>query len=375
MEPKYNVFFLITGVILIGLIVGVTLLAVQANRVNSASEASIDTLNNQVTAVQSSVTSVNAAMTSLTDQVNSAISTMTSDISYNSQEITALTRDLNSITSQLTTLNTQVTSLNARLDDLETASTSASTSITSIQNQLSTISSQITSLQSTTSSLQTSINSLTTRVSALESSYSTKTTTLFTSYSITQDFNTRTLLTTFSPSGTGTLYVSGTSSSATGYIRVYNNTSSTYNDYTFGTGTTISAPVTYGYSYSIYFGNTASSGTVSATLTASYTYSSYSSTTLFTSKSITQNHGDTTIVKTYAPAYTGYFTVTGTSSSSTSYIRIYNNTLSTYTDYAFGTGTTITAPVSAGYSYSIIFGNSASSGTVTATLSGTYFHY
>ncbi|MBN1367749.1 MAG: hypothetical protein JW967_07470, partial [Dehalococcoidales bacterium] len=108
---------------------------------------------------------------------------------------------------------------------------------------------------------------------------------------------------------------------------------------------------------------------------AYYTYSSSTYTTLFTSKNVTQNHGTQTTLITYSPSYTGYFSITGTTSSSSSYIRIYNNTLSTYTDYSFTTGTTVTAPVSAGYSYSIIFGNTASSGTVTATLTGKYYHY
>ena len=373
--PRYNTFFLITGVIIIGLIAGVVLLAVQASRNNSTNEASFQTLNNQATSLQSSLSSANSQMTSLTDQMNEAIAVMTSNIAANGQEITDMIDDITDVGTELTDLNVQLNSIKTNLNDLEDSSSDTSSSITSIQNQLSTITSQISSLQNTVSSLQTSITSLNTRISSLEASSSNKTSTLFTSKTITQDYDTQTLLTTFSPTGTGTLTIYGTSSSSTGYIRLQNNSLGTHKDYSFGTGATINATVTYGYNYAIYFGNTEPSGTVTASVTASYTYSSYSSIALFTSKSVTQNHGTQSTVKTYTPSYSGYFKITGTSSSATSYIRIYNNSLDDYTDYAFGTGTTITAPVIAGNNYSIIFGNTASSGTVTATLSGTYYHY
>ena len=92
---KYNTFFLITGVILVGLIVGVILLAVQASHTNSANETSLQTLNNKVTSLQTSVASANTAMTSLTDQMNEAITTLTSNTSLNSQEIAEANAGIN----------------------------------------------------------------------------------------------------------------------------------------------------------------------------------------------------------------------------------------------------------------------------------------
>ncbi|MBN1366365.1 MAG: hypothetical protein JW967_00350, partial [Dehalococcoidales bacterium] len=294
MESKHNTFFLITGIILVGLIVGVVLLAVQASNNIKSSNTSIEALTTQATSLQSSLASTNSQIASITDQVNESISTLTDNMSLNNQEVAELNQDLAGITSQISSYNSEFVSINNQLDDLEDSVSSGDSSIASIENQLSTISSQITSLQNTVTSLQSSINSLNTRVSALESAAANTKITLITSYSITQDFNERTLLTTFSPTGTGTLYISGTSSSSTGYIRLYNNTLSTFTDYTFGTAKTITTAVTYGYTYSIYFGNTEPSGTVTATLSAYYTYSSSTYTTLFTSKNVTQNHGTQT---------------------------------------------------------------------------------
>ena len=68
------------------------------------------------------------------------------------------------------------------------------------------------------------------------------------------------------------IYISGTSNTTTGYIRVTNNTTSGSQTYAFGTGNTITVAVTAGHNYSIRFGNTAPSGTVTATLSAVYYY-------------------------------------------------------------------------------------------------------
>ncbi len=85
------------------------------------------------------------------------------------------------------------------------------------------------------------------------------------------------------------------------------------------------------------------------------------------------NAGSQTTLTTFTPSYNGYVYVTG-SSSAAIIIRIHNNTSSTDADYSFTTGTTVTAAVTAGNTYSVIARNT-SGAAITATLSGTYYHY
>jgi peptidoglycan hydrolase CwlO-like protein len=96
--------------------------------------------------------------------------------------------------------------------------------------------------------------------------------------------------------------------------------------------------------------------------------------TLFTSKSISQVAGSQTVVYTFTPTISGYVYITGNSSSSTGYIRIADNSTSATQAYAFGTANNLSIPLTAGHNYSILFGNSATSGTVTAVLTGSYYY-
>ena len=95
---------------------------------------------------------------------------------------------------------------------------------------------------------------------------------------------------------------------------------------------------------------------------------------LFTSKTISQVAGSQTLVYTFTPTVSGYLYITGNSSSSTGYIRITDNSTSATQAYIFGTANTLNIPLTAGHNYSILFGNSATSGTVTAVLAGTYYY-
>jgi hypothetical protein len=76
------------------------------------------------------------------------------------------------------------------------------------------------------------------------SSSATNQTTLFTSQSVYQGANTQTQVYSFSPTYPGIISISGTSSSTTGYIRIVNNTTGTSANYSFGTGATVTVPVT-----------------------------------------------------------------------------------------------------------------------------------
>ncbi len=372
---RNNANFLVTAIILVVVIAGFAVLGIYSSANFKNNSNSIYALQIQKEAMQSDLSTAKSQIATLTDQV----STLQKNTASNGDKISTMNMDLSSAKSQIASIKTDVDTANSQISALKTSTASNTASITSIQTQFSTINSQLTTLQSTLTTLQGTITSLTARVKSLEStSTTTNPTTLFASQTISQNYNTQTTLTEFTPSSSGYIYVSGTSNASTGYIRIYNNSLGTYTDYPFGTGATVTASVVAGYSYSIIFGNTNTAGTFLATLTATYYPGSSSSTTyttLFSSQTISQNYNTQTTLSTFAPTYSGYIYVSGTSNASTGYIRVYNNSLGTYTDYAFGTGTTVTSVVTAGYSYSIMFGNTNTSGTFTATLTGTYYRY
>ncbi|MFC1910777.1 hypothetical protein ACFLXC_05810 [Chloroflexota bacterium] len=366
---KNRIFFVIGGIIIVAVIIGIIFLAFQASANFRTYSNEIATLQSQNNTLQIELSSAKSQIATMTNQ----ISTLQTGISSSEGK---LTTDLSSVKAQVATLANQVNNVDSQIASLKNTVSSSSSTITSLQGQVTTLNSQLTTLQTTLTSLQSSVTSLTTRVTNLETSgTSTSTTTLFSSQYVSQNYNTRTNLRTYTPTNSGYFSISGTSSSNTAYIRVHNNSLGTYNDYSFGTGTTVTANVIGGYSYSIMFGNTNFSGTVTATLTATYHPSSYTGgqITLFAGQTISQSYNSQTTLTEFVPDHFGYVYITGNSSTSTGYIRVYNNTLGTYNNYTFGTGTTVTAPVSAGYSYSIIFGNTNSSGTITATLTATYY--
>ncbi len=182
-------------------------------------------------------------------------SALQNQVSFDSTQISSLQGQLSSATSQVASLQTQVSTNNSQISRLQSQHSTDATQISTLQNQSSSYQSQITSLQSQISSLQSQISS--------GRSYQT---TLFSSQTISQGPYVQTLVYTFTPTYSGISYISGTSSSSTGYISVTNTTTGASNPYTFGTGTTISAPLIAGNNYSIYFGNHDSVGTITATL-------------------------------------------------------------------------------------------------------------
>jgi hypothetical protein len=277
--------------------------------------------------------------------------------------------NLTSATTQVSALANQINSFSSQITALQGTNTSSGSQITALQTQLAAVNTQLTTLQN-------DITTLTTEVNTLSSSSSTSNqVTLFSSESISQSADTQSLLYTFTPSYSGYVNISGSTNATAGYIRVTNNSLNSTTTYTFTSGNMATVPLTTGYNYTLYFGNTNTSGTITATLTGSYSNSSSTNNqTLFTSEGISQSDNTQTLLYTFIPTYTGDIYVSGTSSSSTGYIRITNNTLNATVTYTFGTGTPITIPITGGYSYSIYFGNTVTTTgtTITATLSATY---
>ena len=365
--------FTIVGVILIALIVGVIIGGVQlSHNINKTNlnGNNIATLQGKLIVSQWGNIIPDRSIENGQYSINCITNTDTST----GTQISALQTSLSSADSQLKALATQLTTFGANVQTLQNSSNTNGTQISSIQSQVTTLQSSLTTLQSTVNSLNTTVSSLSTQINNLSTTINSPVA-LLTSYAFTQSFGTQTTMTSYTPNYSGYLNITGSSSSATSYIRVNNNNLSTYTDYTFGTGTTINAAVTSGYNYSVIFGNSATTGTINATISVTYSPNSTSnSVALLTSYSFTQSHGTATTLTSYTPSYTGYFSITGSSNSTTSYVRVTNNTQGTYTDYTLGTGTTLTASVTGGKNYSIIFGNSASSGTISATVSVTYYH-
>ncbi len=381
-KTKYNITQIIIGIIVAVAVIGIIVISIMTYLKTKSDEESIFTLREHLAALQNQLGTTRTDLASLADQVADADSRITDLSDKESSDVASLQDDLTSANSQIFSLTNQIDTILLQISSLQHAVTSDTGIVGTIETQLSLIAADLSSLGDTTTALQTTLTSLENTVDSLISQVNELTqaasnpVVLFTSRTITQPFSTQTLLHTFAPTYSGNIYISGTSSSTTGYIRVTNNSTSTFTDYPFGTGTTVNAIVMGGYSYSIRFGNTEGSGTVTATLSAVYyPFSSTSnSVTLFSSQTINQAASTQTIIYNYTPASNGYIYFSGTSSSTTSYIRVTNNTTSTFTDYPFGTGTTVNAVVNAGHNYTIRFGNTEGAGTVTAILSAIYYY-
>jgi len=385
-------YILVMAVLLVLVIVGSIVFAVQSSNRITANSNNINSTQQTVASLQTQLSSANTTISSLSNQLNAAntqISHLQSQESSDQTQITtlqtglkplqtgltsaqstltSLQTGLTSVTTQVSTLANQLNSANSQITALQGNVSSSSTQISALQTQLSTITSQLTSLQS-------SVTTLTTEVSNISSSTLTNNQIiLFTSEGISQTYNTQNLLYTFTPTYSGYVDISGSSSSSTGYIRVTNNSLNSTTTYAFATGTVVTAQLTAGYNYTLYFGNTDTTGTITATLSGFYASSATinNQSTLFTSQGVSQSANTQTLLYTFVPTYSGNIYISGTSSSSTGYIRVTNNTLNATVTYAFGTGTSITIPITGGYSYSIYFGNTDATGTITATLSASY---
>ena len=386
MEEKsitYNRTNLIISIVLAVAVIGIIVLSVLTFVKTVSDENNVNTIQDQMVTLLRQLSETRTELNTLSGQVSVADAKIATLTSKEASDIASLQNDLSSATDEITTLTNQINSTSAQVASLQAEISSDSGTVASLQTQLNSVNSQLSSLGTTTTTLQNTlaslsgtVDSLLAQVRALTSAASNPIA-LFTSKSISQSASTQTLLHTFTPTYNGYVYVNGTSNTTTGYIRVTNNTTSTYNDYVFGTGTTITSTVTAGYNYSISFGNTEASGTISAVLSGIYYPTApvgTTPTTLFVSNTITQAAGGLTLVYTFTPSQSGSLYITGYSNTTTGYIRITNNNTSAYADHPFGTGGTVTSSVTAGYSYSIRFGNTEASGTISATLNGTYYH-
>ena len=217
----------------------------------------LDSLSDQIGDSEGQVASIN-------DQQALSIAILQDELATANEQISSLTNQLNTVVLQVTNLQNEVYS--------------DSSAILTMQTQLSSITSELSALNTTTASLQSKLTSLENMVNSLKTTVdrltapATNSVVLFSAQTITQSFSTQTLIYDITTPYTGYISISGTSSSATAYIRVTNNTTSVSNFHAFGTSSVVNVAVYAGYSYSIYFGNSDTFGTITANLSAVYFY-------------------------------------------------------------------------------------------------------
>jgi septal ring factor EnvC (AmiA/AmiB activator) len=241
-----------------------------------------------------------------------------SRITNNDSTVSDLKDQLTSQQSQLASANTQLASIGGQITTLTSNVASDSSQITSLGNQLSSADSQI-------AAFTKQLNDADSEISALQgqnSSSSSQLATLQGQLSSLQD--------TLNSVQSQLTSTQGTVNSLQSQI---NSEESTLN----GITQEINTPVT-----------------------------------LFSSRSITQGPNAATLIYSFSPAYSGYVSISGISSSDTGYLLIVNEDADTSATFAFGRGTTVYIPLEGGPDYSIYFGNHDLSGTITASLSGTY---
>ena len=281
----YNQYLLTFGIILIIAIIGVIGSFVFTFARTGSDEEKISTLREEVVALksqlstaESQLSTAQAELDSLASQVMGAEGRVASISEQRDADVATLQEGLTTANNQIDALSSQIGSVLSQLSGLQAEVIADDSNIATLQSQLSSINTQLASLGETTASLGNTLTSLGNTVDSLVSQVNRLTSTatnpviLFSSQAISQAFGAQTLLYTSTPTYNGHFRISGTSSSTTGYIRVTNNSTATYTDYPFGTGTTVTAAVTAGYSYSIIFGNSDASGTITALLSATYNY-------------------------------------------------------------------------------------------------------
>jgi uncharacterized protein YlxW (UPF0749 family) len=269
---------MVIGFIIIIAIVGIIVLSIQAYVKSTSDENTINTLQGQIQVLESQLSSTKAQLITLSAKIEDTEGHIASSDYQQDTTITLLQDGLAQTSSDINVLNIQVNSLMENLSRLKTEISNDTASISSIEVQLSSLNSHLSSLSNTTTSLQNKLNSLENTVNSLSNTIkylippATNPVVLFSSQTIYQGAGTQTLLYTFTPPKNGYIYISGSSNSTSTYIGITNNTASTFQNYIFGAGTTLSIPLMAGYNYSIILGNTAPSGTVTAKLTAIYYY-------------------------------------------------------------------------------------------------------
>jgi peptidoglycan hydrolase CwlO-like protein len=275
---NYNRYLLAFGIILVVAIIGIIVSIVLTFARTGSDEETISTLRGEVAALESQLSTAQTKLDSLAVQVVGAEGRVASISEQRNSDVAALQGELTAATDQIASLGSQISSVLSQLSGLQAEVISDDSQISSIEAQLASLNTQLSSVSSTAASLQTKLTSLEKTVTTLSGIVNrlnyplANPVALFISRSVNQSAGAQTLLYTFTATYNGYVYITGNSNSTTGYIRIVDNSTTASQTYAFGTSNTLTIPLTAGHNYSIYFGNTAASGTVSAVLSGTYYY-------------------------------------------------------------------------------------------------------
>ena len=272
-----NTPFLIAVIVIIIGVVGFLVYHSQASSTITLNEASIASLESQATSLGNQLTTANTEITTLQTQAladGNQINTLQNDLSTSTAQAASLQGQVTSANGQITTLQTQLATITSQAASLQTQFDTANAQLATLQTQVGTSSTQITSLQNQLATANTQIVTLQASITTLQSTLSLSlSTTELNESALTQAAGAETMIVSFTADNAGYVYVAGTSSSATAFIRV----TGSYGGYTytgshiFGTSNTVIIPVLPGTVY-VYFGNTDSSGTPTADISVTYDY-------------------------------------------------------------------------------------------------------
>jgi uncharacterized coiled-coil DUF342 family protein len=256
--------FLVAVIIIILGVVGFSYYQNRASSTIANKEEVIASLESQATSLGNQLTSANTQITELQTQViadSTQITSLQNDLNTVNAQASSLQSQLTSANDQITSLQSQLSSVSSQADSLQAQLGTSNSQISSLQIQLDAANARITTMETEKTNLQNIVNlSLSTSVSSLDS--------------FSQSAGAETLIGYFTADYTGYVYVTGTSTTATGYVRVigyYGGYYYTGYNYSFGTGNTVVMPVLPGTVY-IYFGNTDLSGAPSADISIAYYY-------------------------------------------------------------------------------------------------------
>jgi hypothetical protein len=235
------------------------------------------------------------------------------------------------------------------------------TSITDLQGQITTLKSQLAQANTTAATLQTDLNAAKTQVSTLDGKLTTSNTQITT---LTDQLNTQ---------------VKSISDQIAALQKQVSDSTSLLNSVkndTVSQGTKITALDTALNTLKTQVTTLETNVTALTTKVNNLSNVANNPVTIISSQSYTATGGATpTYMGTYTPTtYSGYIYVSSTTALTTGYIRAYyGSTSGSYQDYPFSGAYQVSIPVTAGISYPLYFGNTASSGTITAVLSAVFY--
>ncbi len=213
--------------------------------------------------------------TNTISQRNLTIATQQAQIAQLNSQIASLNSQITSLQGNLTTANSTITSLQGQLSSTQAQFASAQAQILSKSGELTASQSQVSTLQSQITSLNSQVTTLQSEKADLQNIVNLGASTVqASSIPISQTYGALSSVSSFNVNYAGYLLITGSSSSATGYIRVtdsYSNYAFNSSNISFGTGTSVVVPVLPG-SITVSFGNTDGAGTVTATISVTYYY-------------------------------------------------------------------------------------------------------